>query len=484
MLRKITALALALMMTLATALPALAQDVAAEARLINIHSTGGDEVALSRTIGGRSIEPRSGQRLVDGNVLGTGMDSYVYMQLDAASLIKMDESSQVQVSEARNLLTLSVQSGRALVEVTDQPEGHVLETRIGNTVMTVRGTSFIAGRREGDYTGAVFVTMLSGYGVLGIAGADGTVTEVYVPAGSMIVTIPDAGPEYVIRQEFELEEMGLFELVEIYVRSEALIAAGVLTIEMYRQLPALIAQRRTGRNVWLGRVNEVAAQAADWQGDLLAAQEIPMLVVQEAAAPEPGRYGLIGVWRGDIFNSAGAGMASLDVFMEGNDVVAVRTNYNLPGMTNQPVPFQIRKVVTHNPATDQFTLNLTDWIHFPAGAGTNVNLIGRMSDCGNIFSGGWVEGGGGTSFQFYRQTIAPVMLRSIEAVAVPRNGGTVIGGGRIGLGVEALLVASPREGWVFTGWYEADNLMHTDPQWSFTVDSDRRLEARFVRSDQ
>ena len=161
MFRKITALALAIIMASATAMPVFAQDAPTEARLINVHITEGDDIRLSRSLGGRSIEPTSGQRLADGNVLNTGRDSLVYMQLDVVSLIKIDESSQVQVSETSNLLTLSVQSGRALVEVENQPPGHVHETRIGSTVMTVRGTSFIAGRREGDYTGAVFVTMLS-----------------------------------------------------------------------------------------------------------------------------------------------------------------------------------------------------------------------------------------------------------------------------------------------------------------------------------
>ena len=164
MFRRILAMALVFIMVQGSAIQIFAQNVPTEARLINVHSTQGDDITLSRFLGGRSMEPRSGQRISDGNVLATGRDSFVYMQLDEASLIKMDESSQVQVIETRNLLTLSVQTGRALVEVTNQPPGHVLETRIGSTVMTVRGTSFVMGRREGDYTGAVFVTMLSAMG--------------------------------------------------------------------------------------------------------------------------------------------------------------------------------------------------------------------------------------------------------------------------------------------------------------------------------
>ena len=155
MMKKIMAATLAIVLTLATAVPVLAQDAQAEARLISVHNTEGDDITLSRSIGGRSIEPRSGQRLADGNVLNTGRDSFVYMQLDGVSIIKMDESSQVQVSERSNLLTLALQSGRALVDVTGQSPGYVLETRIGSTAMTVRCTSFIAGTRESDQTGAV-----------------------------------------------------------------------------------------------------------------------------------------------------------------------------------------------------------------------------------------------------------------------------------------------------------------------------------------
>ena len=287
MIKKLSALALAVIMTFATAMPILAQNVPTEARLINVHNTEGDDIRLSRSLVGRSIEPRSGQRLTDGNVLNTGRNSFVYMQLDEASLIKMDESSQVQVSETRNLLTLSVQSGRALVEVTNQPAGHALETRIGNAVIAVRGTSFIAGRREGDYSGAVFVTMLSGYGVLSIAGADGTVTEVTVPAGSMVVTTPDVAPAYTLRHEFDIQEMGLFELGEVYTRSEALIEAGVLTIDMYEQLPEVINHRQTERNIRIVQEEAVVVQAAAQSIGFAAAPVIQLAAPVVTPAPTP-----------------------------------------------------------------------------------------------------------------------------------------------------------------------------------------------------
>ena len=287
MFRKITALFLASIMTLAGYVPAMAQSVPVEARFINVHNTRGEDITLSRSLGGRSIEPRSGQRLADGNVLATGWDSFIYMQLDEASIIKMDETSQVQINEARNLLILSLQSGRALVEVTEQPPGHTLYARIGSAAFGVRGTSFVAGRREGDYTGAVFVTMLSGYGILTITGEDGTVVEVEVPAGAMVLTTPEAGVDYSILYEFHIDDMGLFELEEIHARSEALIETGVLTIEMYRQLPMAITHRRTERNERRIRGAARAAQIVAAQGDFVIAPEAPVYDQMQQAAAAP-----------------------------------------------------------------------------------------------------------------------------------------------------------------------------------------------------
>ena len=53
--------------------------------------------------------------------------------------------------------------------------------------------------------------------------------------------------------------MGLFELGEVYARSEALIAAGVLTVSMYEQLPMVIDRRQIERNT--RRVQEDARTA-------------------------------------------------------------------------------------------------------------------------------------------------------------------------------------------------------------------------------
>ena len=210
--KKAMIMVLATVLTLGIALPIAAQPAPTEARLISIHNTEGEHVTLARALGGRTTEPRSGQRLGDGNVLSTGRDSFVYMQLDAASLIKMDESSRVQVNESAGLLSLAIQTGRALVEVEQQPPGYVLETRIGSTAFGVRGTSFITGFVEGDTAGSVFVTMLSGYGVLTMPGRDEDAIEIDLPAGSRVVARLGLDVPYVVDPQLDVGQMGLFEL--------------------------------------------------------------------------------------------------------------------------------------------------------------------------------------------------------------------------------------------------------------------------------
>ena len=144
--KRICAVFLALCMTLALA-PVVPVE-AREVRNVNIHLVDGENATIARQPGGREAMPREGQRLSEGNVLQTGWDTQIYLRVDQTSMVKMDESSRLQVAAARSLLTLSIQSGSALVDVETQPADYTLETRIGSTVMTVRGTLYIMGRRH------------------------------------------------------------------------------------------------------------------------------------------------------------------------------------------------------------------------------------------------------------------------------------------------------------------------------------------------
>ena len=159
LLKKCLAVTLAALLLATPGMKLLAGEPAA--RNIGVFRVDGGDARLARTFGGSTTSPRDGQRLNVGNVMTTGHDTQVYMQLDTDSILKMDEESQVAVGSAGNLLSLSVFYGSALVDAAQQASGQSLETRIGNITTGVRGTLFIAGIRE---NGAVVVTMLSAKG--------------------------------------------------------------------------------------------------------------------------------------------------------------------------------------------------------------------------------------------------------------------------------------------------------------------------------
>ena len=265
--RKFTAMALAFLMAASLVMPMFAAEPTA--RIIHIHSIDGENVSLSRAQG-REIEPRSGQRLGEGNVLATGFDTYVYLQLDADSIMKMDESSRLQVGSARERLTLSIQAGAALVDVALQPPGHSLETRVGNTAAAVRGTTYIMGRGTAD---TVFIIMLAGSAEVTVQGTDGQVVAVELPQGAMMIVYDvfadDAMEHEIIDQTYEiilqlqLEMMGLFEIQEIYNRRDDLLESGVITQEQHDRLPELIAIRQAERDAHREALMEALADLHD-----------------------------------------------------------------------------------------------------------------------------------------------------------------------------------------------------------------------------
>ena len=216
------------------------------ARNLSVFRVDGEDAFLTWGHGGRGMEPRDGQRLNAGNVMSTGLDTQVYMQLDGVSIVKMDEQSQVSVSQAGNRLSLNVFSGSALVEVEQQAPGHTLETRIGSAAMSVRGTLFIAGFRE---SGEAVFTMLSGYGVVYVVDEMGTVVEERpLQAGYVFWAYDYAAPDEFAVRSLDLQIMSLFELQETWNYREYLIDVGTITPDMLQQLQHLISLRQAERD--------------------------------------------------------------------------------------------------------------------------------------------------------------------------------------------------------------------------------------------
>ena len=68
----------------------------------------------------------------------------------------------------------------------------------------------------------------------------------------------------------------------------------------------------------------------------------------------------------------------------------------------------------------------------------------------------------------------------INATANPEEGGTVSGGGMYQDSTICTLVATANEGYVFTNWTENGDVVSTEAEYSFTVNSNRNLVANFV----
>jgi len=71
---------------------------------------------------------------------------------------------------------------------------------------------------------------------------------------------------------------------------------------------------------------------------------------------------------------------------------------------------------------------------------------------------------------------------TVNLVAEPQEGGTVAGGGVYLFDDEATITAQASDCYLFTGWYEDGLMVSESAEYSFTVDGDRELEARFAKA--
>ena len=82
-----------------------------------------------------------------------------------------------------------------------------------------------------------------------------------------------------------------------------------------------------------------------------------------------------------------------------------------------------------------------------------------------------VGGGGGTTY-------------NITVSANPTNGGTVSGGGTYNQGQQCTVSATANSGYTFTNWTENGNVVSTQANYTFTVNSNRTLVANFTAQPQ
>ena len=235
--KKIICIIVALSMFLGNVIVVRAADAAA--RNISVFRVEGENVKLSRG-DARTTTPRDGQRLSAGNIITTGLNSTVHIQMDQDSILQMSASSQVAVSSSGNQLVLSLQSGSALVNVTEHTPGNTTQTRVGNVGLTVRGTMYTMGVQDERFS----LVMLTGYGeVEGVILNAGQMMFVYDEFRAGVRAFDSDTGYFTILEELILHELDLFTLQVMYAHSDYLLEAGTLTPAMLEALPSYIHER-------------------------------------------------------------------------------------------------------------------------------------------------------------------------------------------------------------------------------------------------
>ena len=74
---------------------------------------------------------------------------------------------------------------------------------------------------------------------------------------------------------------------------------------------------------------------------------------------------------------------------------------------------------------------------------------------------------------------SPVSGYTISVSANPSNGGTATGGGMYNHGQSCTVIATAANGYSFTNWTEGDNVVSTNANYTFTVNTNRMLMANF-----
>ena len=230
---RILLLILMLASMIGASLPVFAADP--NARVVSIFRTEGDSVDMTKGTS-KQFAARAGLKLFDGYTVTTGKASYCYLQLDEASLAKMDEKSEVGIAKLSNTkLSVSLKSGGLAVDAATQKEGDVLEVRAGNSALAIRGTFFTMEYVEPDEF-EVIITMLEG---------ESEVDGYPLKAGeTMVVFDKTIDRHHEIRRAVIDDAMSLFTLETIWEFRGKLLAAGIFTQEEIDLIPALIAQKK------------------------------------------------------------------------------------------------------------------------------------------------------------------------------------------------------------------------------------------------
>ena len=89
----------------------------------------------------------------------------------------------------------------------------------------------------------------------------------------------------------------------------------------------------------------------------------------------------------------------------------------------------------------------------------------------------------GVLYEFDCNCAAATQTYTITATSSNTEQGTVSGGGEFGFGQSCTVIATPAEGYMFTGWTMNGEIVSTAASYTFTVDSDMDLVANFAEGN-
>lgn len=182
--KPIIATALVCVMLGILCIPAKADNVAASS--MKLLRTEGTVAVLDKNQA--SVSLFKGMKLQNGYEIATSTASYAWINLDDTKLIKLDALTNVGVEQNGKNLTLTLNSGKILVDVSKKLDSdETLNVKTGNVVTGVRGTLFEVAAEDPYFANTDSIEIIVLEGTVSATSTDlinGKVSEIYVPQGN------------------------------------------------------------------------------------------------------------------------------------------------------------------------------------------------------------------------------------------------------------------------------------------------------------
>ena len=126
----------------------------------------------------------------------------------------------------------------------------------------------------------------------------------------------------------------------------------------------------------------------------------------------------------------------------------------------------------------------SDWRLRSAGGGSNA--VCNVSSNGVSYSGNNVSSTDcgirpACCLMNLTSDVSQSMIYTVTATADPTAGGTVTGGGSYSDGQTATVIATPKTGYLFSGWYDGSIKVSSNKSYTFTVTKNVTLTAKFEK---